>query len=29
VHHNGSIEGLPMALYRLQGDRFEFARTLF
>jgi len=29
VRRNGSVEGLPMALYRLQGDRFEFARTLF
>ena len=29
VRRNGAVEGLPMALYRLQGDRFEFVRTLF
>ena len=29
VRRNGAIEGLPMALYRLKGDRFEFVRTLF
>jgi branched-chain amino acid transport system substrate-binding protein len=29
VRRNGSVEGVPMALYRLQGARFEFARTLF
>jgi hypothetical protein len=29
VRHNGAVEGLPMALYRLNGDRFEPVRTLF
>ena len=29
VRRNGAVEGLPMALYRLRGDRFEFVRTLF
>jgi branched-chain amino acid transport system substrate-binding protein len=29
VRRNGAVEGLPMALYRLEGDRFEFVRTLF
>jgi ABC-type branched-subunit amino acid transport system substrate-binding protein len=29
VRRNGAVEGLPMALYRLQGDRFEYLRTLF
>jgi branched-chain amino acid transport system substrate-binding protein len=29
VRRNGSVEGLPMALYRLRGDRFEYVRTLF
>jgi branched-chain amino acid transport system substrate-binding protein len=29
VRRNGSVEGLPMALYRLRGDRFEPLRTLF
>jgi branched-chain amino acid transport system substrate-binding protein len=29
VRRSGAVEGLPMALYRLQGDRFEFVRTLF
>jgi len=29
VHRNGSVEGIPMALYKLQGDRFELVRTLF
>jgi branched-chain amino acid transport system substrate-binding protein len=29
VRRNGAIEGLPMALYRLKGDRFEFVHTLF
>jgi branched-chain amino acid transport system substrate-binding protein len=29
VHSNGSVEGVPMALYRLDGDRFELVRTLF
>ena len=28
VRRNGSVEGLPMALYKLRGDRFEFVRTL-
>ena len=29
VRRNGAVEGLPMALYRLRGDRFEYVRTLF
>ena len=29
VRRNGAVEGLPLALYRLQGDRFEYVRTLF
>ena len=29
VRRNGAVEGLPMALYRLRGDRFEVVRTLF
>jgi branched-chain amino acid transport system substrate-binding protein len=29
VRRNGSVEGIPMALYRLEGDRFEPVRTLF
>jgi branched-chain amino acid transport system substrate-binding protein len=29
VRRNGAVEGLPMALYRLRGDRFELAHTLF
>jgi len=29
VRRNGSVEGLPMALYKLRGDRFEYVRTLF
>jgi ABC-type branched-subunit amino acid transport system substrate-binding protein len=29
VHRNGSVEGIPMALYRLEGDRFLAIRTLF
>jgi branched-chain amino acid transport system substrate-binding protein len=29
VRRNGAVEGLPMALYRLSGDRFELVRTLF
>jgi hypothetical protein len=29
VHPNGSVEGIPMALYRLDGNRFELVRTLF
>jgi branched-chain amino acid transport system substrate-binding protein len=28
VHRNGAVSGLPLALYRLEGDRFELARTL-
>ena len=28
VRRNGAVEGLPVALYRLQGDRFEYLRTL-
>jgi branched-chain amino acid transport system substrate-binding protein len=28
VHRNGAIEGLPLGLYRLEGDRFEFSRAL-
>ena len=28
VRRNGAVEGLPMALYRLEGDRFEHVRTL-
>ncbi len=29
VRRNGTVEGLPMALYSLRGDRFELVRTLF
>jgi branched-chain amino acid transport system substrate-binding protein len=29
VRRNGSVEGIQMALYRLDGDRFEPVRTLF
>jgi branched-chain amino acid transport system substrate-binding protein len=29
VRRNGAVDGLPMALYRLSGDRFELAHTLF
>ena len=29
VRRNGAVEGLPIALYRLRGDRFEVVRTLF
>jgi hypothetical protein len=29
VRRSGAVEGLPMALYRLEGDRFEYVRTLF
>ena len=29
VRRNGSVEGIPMALYRLRVDRFELAQTLF
>ena len=29
VRRNGAVEGLPVALYRLRGDRFELVRTLF
>ena len=29
MRRNGSVEGLPMALYKLRGDRFELVRTLF
>jgi branched-chain amino acid transport system substrate-binding protein len=29
VRRNGAVEGLPMALYSLRGDRFEPVRTLF
>jgi branched-chain amino acid transport system substrate-binding protein len=29
VRHNGAVEGIPAALYRLRGDRFELVRTLF
>jgi hypothetical protein len=29
VRRNGAVEGLPMALYRLHGDRFEFVRAVF
>jgi branched-chain amino acid transport system substrate-binding protein len=29
VRRNGSVEGIPMALYRLEGDRFAAVRTLF
>jgi branched-chain amino acid transport system substrate-binding protein len=28
VRRNGAVEGLPLGLYRLEGDRFEFLRTL-
>ncbi|MEA2331947.1 MAG: branched-chain amino acid transport system substrate-binding protein [Thermoleophilaceae bacterium] len=28
VRRTGAVEGLPVALYRLEGDRFEFVRTL-
>jgi hypothetical protein len=29
VRRNGAVEMLPLALYRLEGDRFQFVRTLF
>jgi len=29
VRRNGAVAGLPIALYRLHGDRFEAVRTLF
>jgi branched-chain amino acid transport system substrate-binding protein len=29
VRRNGSVEGIPMGLYRLDGDRFDAVRTLF
>jgi branched-chain amino acid transport system substrate-binding protein len=29
VRRNGAVEGLSLALYRLEGDRFEYLRTLF
>jgi branched-chain amino acid transport system substrate-binding protein len=29
VRRNGAVEGLALALYQLQGDRFEYVRTLF
>jgi branched-chain amino acid transport system substrate-binding protein len=29
VRRTGTVAGLPMALYRLRGDRFELVRTLF
>jgi ABC-type branched-subunit amino acid transport system substrate-binding protein len=29
VRRNGSVEGIPMGLYRLEGDRFEAVRALF
>jgi hypothetical protein len=29
VRRNGAVEGLPMGLYHLRGDRFEFVRPLF
>jgi hypothetical protein len=29
VRRNGAVEGLPMALYGLRGDRFDLVRTLF
>ena len=28
VRRNGAVEGVPLGLYRLEGDRFEFVRTL-
>jgi hypothetical protein len=28
VRRSGAVEGLPMALYRLRGDRFEYVRSL-
>jgi branched-chain amino acid transport system substrate-binding protein len=28
VRRSGAVDGLPMGLYRLQGDRFEYLRTL-
>ncbi len=28
VHRNGAVDGLGVALYRLEGDRFEFVRSL-
>jgi hypothetical protein len=29
VRRNGSVEGIQMGLYRLDGDRFDAVRTLF
>jgi branched-chain amino acid transport system substrate-binding protein len=29
VHRNGSVTGLPLALYKLRGDRFELMHTVF
>jgi branched-chain amino acid transport system substrate-binding protein len=29
VRRNGAVEGLPLGLYRLQGDRFEYVHSLF
>lgn len=29
VRRSGAVEGLPLALHRLRGDRFEYVRTLF
>jgi hypothetical protein len=28
VRQTGAVDGLPLALYRLQGDQFELGRTL-
>jgi hypothetical protein len=28
VRRSGAVEGLPLALYRLRGDRFEFVHSL-
>ena len=28
VRRNGAVEGVPLGLYRLEGDRFEFVRAL-
>jgi hypothetical protein len=28
VRRNGAMERLPLALYRLEGDRFQYLRTL-
>jgi hypothetical protein len=28
VRRNGAVKGLPLALYRLRGDRFEYVHTL-